>query len=69
MLRLHLLHSIFKVSLLRHTLKTLTKPLIKLHGIYTSYYTQKIFQNFFHHLRKRNVTFVTGYIGKTENLK
>ena len=60
MLRLRLLHSIFKASLLRHTLKTLTNLLIKLNRIYASYYVPKIFRNFFHHLRKRSVTFVTG---------
>ena len=60
MLRLRLLHSIFKASLLRHTLKTLTKLLIKLNRIYASYYVLKIFRNFFHHLGKRGVTFVTG---------
>ena len=41
MLRLRLLHSIFKASLLRHTLKTLTNLLIKLNRIYLSYYVQK----------------------------
>ena len=56
MLRLRLLHSIFKASLLRHTLKTLTKLLTELNRIYASYYVLKIFQNFFHHLRKRSVT-------------
>ena len=60
MLRLCLLHSVFKASLLRHTLKTLTKLLIKLNRIYASYYVSKIFRNFFHYLRKRDVTFVTG---------
>ena len=60
MLRLRLLHSIFKASLLRHTLKPLTKPLIKLNCIYVSYYVPKVFRNFFHHLRKRSETFVTG---------
>ena len=59
MLRLRLLHSILKASLLRHTLKTLTKLLIKLNRIYDSHYVPKNFRNFFHHLRKRNVTFVT----------
>ena len=57
MLRLRLLHSIFKASLLRHTLKTLTKLLIKLNRIYASYHVSK--KNF-HHLCKRSVTFVTG---------
>ena len=33
MLRLHFLHSILKASFLLHTLKTLTKRLIKLNGI------------------------------------
>ena len=56
---LRLLHSIFKASLLRHTLKTFTKLLIKLNCIYASYYVSKIFRNFFHHLRKRSLTFVT----------
>ena len=51
MLRLRLLHSIFKASLLGHVLKTLTKLLIKLNRIYASYYVPKIFQNFFHDLR------------------
>ena len=69
MLRLRLLHSIVKASLLRHTLKTLPKLLIKLNRIYASYYVPKIFRNFFHRLRKSNVTFVTRQIVKTENLK
>ena len=56
MLRLRVLYSIFKASLLRHTLKTLTKLLTELNRIYASYYVLKIFQNFFHHLRKRSVT-------------
>ena len=60
MLRLHLLHSTFKASLLRHTLKTLTKLLIKLNRIHASYYVPKIFGFFFYILRKRSVTFVTG---------
>ena len=60
MLRLRLFHSTFQASLLRHTLKTLTKLLIKLNRIYASYHVPKIFRNFFHHLRKRSVTFVTG---------
>ena len=60
MLRLRLLHFIFKASLLRHTLNTLTKLLIKLNRVYASYYAPKIFRNVFHHLRKRSVTFVTG---------
>ena len=60
MLRLRLLHFIFKASMLRHTLKTLTKLLIKLKRIYVSYHDQKLFRNFFHRLRKRGVTFVTG---------
>ena len=47
MLRLRLLHSIFKASLLRHTLFTL---LIKLNRIYVSYYVTKIFGNFFDYL-------------------
>ena len=59
MLRLRLLQSIFKASLLRHTLKILTKPLIKLNHSYASYYVPKIFRNFFHQLRKCSVTFVT----------
>ena len=59
MLRLRLLHSIFKASLLRHGLKNLTKILIKLNRIYASYYAQNFFRNLFHHLRKRSVTFVT----------
>ena len=58
MLRLRLLHSIFKASLLRHTLKTLAKLLIKLNRIYASHYVPKIFRTLFHHLRKRSVTFV-----------
>ena len=58
MLRFRLLYSIFKASLLRHTLKTLTKLLIKLNRIYASYYVPKISRNLFHHLR--SVTFVTG---------
>ena len=53
----------------RHTLKTLTKLLIKLNRFYASYYVPKVFWNFFHYLRKRSVTFVTGWIVKTENLK
>ena len=69
MLRLHLLYSIFKPSLLSHTLKTLTKLLIKLNRIYVSYYAPKVFRNFVHHLHKRSVTFVTGQTVKTENLK
>ena len=44
MLRLRLLHSIFKASLLLHTLKTLTKLLIKLNRIYASYYVSKFFE-------------------------
>ena len=60
MLRLRLLDFIFKASLLRHTLKTLTKLLIKLNRIYASYYVPKVFRNIFHHLRKRSVSFVTG---------
>ena len=60
MLRLRLLHLIFKASLLHHTLNTLTKLLIKLNRIYASYYGPKIFRNFFHHLPKRSVAFVTG---------
>ena len=60
MLRLRLLRSIFKASLLRQTLKTLNKRLVKLNGIYASYYVPKLFRNFFHHLRKRSVMFVTG---------
>ena len=60
MLRLRLLHPIFKASLLRHTLKTLTKLLIKLNRVDTSYHVPKISQNSFHHLGKRSVTFVTG---------
>ena len=55
MLRLRLLHSIFKASLLRHSLKTLAKLLIKLNRIYVAYYVPKIFQNFFHRLRKCSV--------------
>ena len=66
MLRLRLLHSIFKASLLRHTLKTLTKLLIKLNRIYASYHVSK---KIFHQLHKRSVTFVTGQIVKTKNLK
>ena len=46
MLRLCLLDFIFKASLLRHTLITLTKLSIKLDRIYASYYVPKIFQNF-----------------------
>ena len=61
MLWLHLLHSIFKASLLRHTLKTLTKLLIKLNRIYAPYYVPKIFQNFFHHLCKCSITFFFFY--------
>ena len=30
---------------------------------------QRFFQDFFHHLRKRSLTFVTGEFAKTENLK
>ena len=60
MLRLCLLHSIFKASLLRHILKNFDQALIKLKRIYVSYYVPKNFRNFFHHLRKRSVTFVTG---------
>ena len=41
MLRLRLLHSIFKASLLRHTVKTLTKLLIKLNRIYAFIMSQK----------------------------
>ena len=52
MLQLRLLHSIFKASLSRHTLKNMTKLLIKLSRIYASYYVPKISRNFFHHLRK-----------------
>ena len=59
MLRLLLLHSIVKASLLHHTLKALTKLLIKLNRFHVSYHVPKIFRNFFHHLRKRSVTFVT----------
>ena len=59
MLRLRLLHSIFKALLLRHTINTLTKLLIKLNRIYASY-VPKVFWNFFHRLRKSKVTFVTG---------
>ena len=66
MLQLRLLHSIFKASLLCHALKTLTKLLIKLNRIYASYHVSK---KIFHHLRKRSVTFVTGQIVKTKNLK
>ena len=47
MLRLRLLHSIFKASLLRHTLKTLAKLLIKLNRIYASYHVPKFFEIFF----------------------
>ena len=67
MLRLHLLHSTFKASLLRYTLKTLTKLLIELNPLYASiytlfipYYVPKIFRNLFHHLRKNSVMFVAG---------
>ena len=60
MLRFRLLHLTFKASLLRDTLKTLTKLLTKLNRIYISYYVPKVFRNFFHRLRKRSVTFVTG---------
>ena len=60
MLRLHLLHPIFKASLLRHTLKTLIKHLIKLNRICASYYVPEISPNFFHHLCKRSVVFVAG---------
>ena len=42
-----LLYSIFKTSLLRHTLKTLIKLLIKLKCIYASYYVPKISKNSF----------------------
>ena len=59
MLQLHLLHSNFKASFLLHTLKTLTKLLIKLNRFYAFYYVPKIFRIFFHHLPKRSVTFVT----------
>ena len=59
MLRLRLLHSIFKASLLRHTLKTLTKLLLKSNRIYASYYVPKIFRNFFYRLRISRITFVT----------
>ena len=38
---LRLLYSIFKASLLRHTLKTLAKLLIKLNRIYGFYYVTK----------------------------
>ena len=68
MLRSRLLHSIFKASLLRHTLKALTKLLTKLKRVY-AFCVPKIFRNFFYHLRKLSVTFVTGYIAKIENLK
>ena len=37
MLRLGLLHSIFKASLLRHILKTLTMLLTKVNRIYASF--------------------------------
>ena len=60
MLRLRLLDFIFKASLLSHTLKPLTKLLIKLNRIYASYYAPKIFRNFFHHLRKCSVASATG---------
>ena len=59
MLRLCLLHSTFKASLLRYTLRTLTKLLIKLNRIYASYYDLNIFRNFFHNQRKRSVMIVT----------
>ena len=55
-----LLHSIFKASLLPHTLKTLTKILIKLDRAYASYYLPKIFRNCFQHLHEGSKTFVTG---------
>ena len=55
MLRLRLLHFIFKASLLRNSHKTLAKLLIKLNRIYVAYYVPKIFQNVFHHLRKCSV--------------
>ena len=55
MLRLRLLHFIFKASLLRHSHKTLAKLLIKLNRIYVAYYVPRIFQNVFHHLRKCSV--------------
>ena len=45
MLRLGLLHSIFRAPLLCHTLKTLTKLLIKLNRIYASYYVPKFSEN------------------------
>ena len=60
MLPLRLLHSIFKASLLGHTLETLTKLLIKLNRIYASYYVPKIFRNILNRLPKRSVMFVTG---------
>ena len=69
MLRLRLLHSIFKASFLRHTLKTLTKLLIKLNRIYASYFVPRFFRNYFHCLSKRSVTFATAQIVKIENLK
>ena len=43
MLRLRLLHSIFKAFLLSHTINTLTKLLITLNRIYASYYVPKVF--------------------------
>ena len=54
MLRLRFLHSIFKASLLRHTLKTLTQT------VFMPLIVSKIFRNFFHDLRKHSVMFVTG---------
>ena len=69
MLRLRLLHSIFNASFLRNTLKTLNKFLIKLNRICVSYYVPKSFRNLFQYLRKRSVTFITGYIVETKNLK
>ena len=59
MLLLRFLHFIFKTSLLRHTLKTLIKLLIRLNRIYASYYVPKNVRNFFRYLRKRSVMFVT----------
>ena len=69
MLRLRLLRSTLKSSLLRHTLKTLIKLLIKVNRIFSYSYVPKIFLNFFHHLRQHRVTFVTDKTVKTKNLK
>ena len=47
MLRLRLLHSIFKASFFRCTLEALTKLLIELNRIYASYCVEKFSELFF----------------------